>query len=74
MDKRISKMQEMLESVMSKIQSLHVQTTAGNVAALYEIIVNLQVVCNTLNVIQKEQLEDDSQKEAEENEREADPQ
>lgn len=72
-DKRIPKMQEMLENVMSKVQSLHVQSTAGNVAALYEIIVNLQVVYNTLNVIQKEQPEDDSQ-EDEEDEREADPQ
>lgn len=74
MDKRIPKMQEMLENVMSKIQSLHVQSTAGNVAALYEIIVNLQVVYNTLNIIQREQPEDDPQKEAEEDEREADPQ
>lgn len=73
MDKRIPKMQEMLENVMSNVQSLHVQSTAGNVAALYEIIVNLQVVYNTLNVIQKEQQEDDPQKEAEEDEREADP-
>lgn len=68
MDKRIPKMQEMLENVMSKVQNLNVQSTAGNVAALYDIIVNLQVVYNTLNVIQKEQTED------EEDERETDPQ
>ena len=74
MNKRIPKMQEMLENVMSKVQSLHVQSTAGNVSALYEIIVNLQIVYNTLNVIQKEQPEDDPQKEEEEDEREADPQ
>lgn len=73
-DKRIPKMQEMLENVMSNVQSLHVQSTAGNVEALYEIIVNLQVVYNTLDVIQKEQPEDDPQKEDEEDEREADPQ
>lgn len=74
MDIRIPKMQEMLENVMSKVQNLNVQSTAGNVAALYDIIVNLQIVYNTLNVIKKEQPEDDPQKEEEEDEREADPQ
>ena len=74
MDKRFPKMQEMLEKAIDKIQSLHIQSTGGNVAALYETIMNLQVVYNTLNIIQREQPEDDPQKEDEEDEREADPQ
>jgi len=73
MDKRFPKMQEMLEKAIDKIQSLQVQSTGGNVVALYETIMNLQVVYNTLNIIQREQPEEDPQ-EDEEDEREADPQ
>lgn len=55
MDKRIPKMQEMLEEVLTKIQNLYIQSTGGNVVNLYEAIVKLQIVYNTLGNMKEEQ-------------------
>lgn len=56
-DKRIPKMQEMLEDVLMKIQNLYIQATGGNVVNLYESIIKLQTVYNTLSNMLKEQQE-----------------
>jgi hypothetical protein len=54
-DKRIPKMQEMLEDVLMKIQNLYIQATGGNVVNLYESIIKLQTVYNTLSNIKEQQ-------------------
>jgi len=57
MDKRIPKMQETLEEAMLKIQNLYIQATGGNIVNVYETIVKLQIVYNTLKNMQEEQQE-----------------
>lgn len=54
MDARITKMQEMLEDVSTKIQGLHITATAGNVNAISGAITTLQILYNTLAVMQNE--------------------
>lgn len=54
-DKRISGAQEKLEDAMSKIQDLHIQATAGNITRILESINDLQIVYNTLTILQEEQ-------------------
>lgn len=54
-DKRISGAQEKLEDAMSKIQDLHIQATVGNITRILESINDLQIVYNTLTILQEEQ-------------------
>lgn len=64
-DMRIPTMQEKLERVMSKIQDLHIQATAGNVENVYDAIQNLQIVYNTLEIMRREQENKDDGRETE---------
>lgn len=50
-------MQETLEEAMLKIQNLYIQATGGNIVNVYETIVKLQIVYNTLKNMQEEQQE-----------------